>query len=79
YQCIQIESTKDLVCRTTSTNPAHSSIVIRTVIQDKNGVSIRTEADTSAECGAFLEMMAQFQELNRKMRESMQTRNTSAR
>ncbi len=79
YQCIDIESTRAIVCRTKSPNPAHPSIVIRTLIQDSGGISMRTEADTAANCRVFLEMMSEFQELNRKMRESMQNGTQSGR
>jgi hypothetical protein len=79
YQCIHVESINAVVCRTTSANPAHSSIVIRTVVQDKNGVTLRTEADTAAKCGAFLEMMAQFQKLNRETIEDTQKRSQPGR
>ena len=72
YQCMQIESTKALVCRTRSASPAHPSIVVRTIVQDSTGISIRTEADTASNCRAFSEMMTQFQELNAKLRDTMQ-------
>src|SRR5690242_6341400 len=74
YQCMQVESTNALVCRTKPSNPAHPSIVIRTIVQDSRGISIRMEADTATDCRAFFNMMAQFQALNAKVRETMQSR-----
>jgi len=63
YQCIAIGKTGPVVCRTQPSNPAHPSIVIRTPVEDKGELFVRTEADTAANCPAFLNMMQQYNEL----------------
>ena len=78
YQCMQIESTAALVCRTIPGHPAHPSIVIRTIIQDGRGVSLKMESDTAASCESFLVMMKEYEALNEKVREEIQTRGGGA-
>jgi hypothetical protein len=74
YQCMQIESTAAMVCRTIPGGPAHPSIVIRTIIQDDRGVSLKMESDTAASCESFSAMMKEFEALNQKVREEIQKR-----
>jgi hypothetical protein len=74
YQCMQIESTAAMVCRTIPGQPAHPSIVIRTIVQDGGGVSLKMESDTAASCEAFSSMMKEFEALNQKVREEIQKR-----
>jgi hypothetical protein len=69
YECVGIDSTKQVVCRTTPSNPAHPSIVIRTIVQDSNGISIKLEGDTAGDCAEFLKMMDEYKALNDKVRE----------
>jgi hypothetical protein len=71
YECIAIDSTKQLVCRTKPENPAHPSIVIRTVVKGVDGVHLRTEADTAGDCSAFLKMMEQYKGLDGKIRNNL--------
>jgi hypothetical protein len=71
YECIAIEKSKQIVCRTTAANPAHPSIVIRSVTQDGAGVLLRTEADTAGRCDAFLRMMEDYKALDAQTREKM--------
>ena len=78
YQCMQIESTAALVCRTIPGHPAHPSIVIRTIVQDGRGVSLKTEADTAASCEPFLAMMKEYDALNEKVRDEIQKRGGGA-
>jgi hypothetical protein len=78
YQCMQIESTAALVCRTIPGHPAHPSIVIRTIIQDGGGVSLKMESDTAASCDSFLGMMKEFEALNETVREEIQKRSGGA-
>jgi hypothetical protein len=72
YECIAIDSTQQLVCRTKPENPAHPSIVIRTVVKEAAGISLRTEADTAGDCVAFQQMMDQFKGLTAKARDDIQ-------
>ena len=74
YQCMQVESTAAMVCRTIPGQPAHPSIVIRTIVQDGRGVSLKMESDTAASCEAFSGMMKEFEALNQKVREEIQKR-----
>jgi hypothetical protein len=74
YQCMQIESTAAMVCRTIPGHAAHPSIVIRTIIQDGRGVSLKMESDTAASCESFLGMMKEFEALNETVREEIQKR-----
>jgi hypothetical protein len=74
YQCMQIESTAALVCRTIPGHPAHPSIVVRTIVQDGRGVSLKMESDTAASCESFLAMMKEYEPLNEKVREEIQKR-----
>jgi hypothetical protein len=78
YQCMQIESTAAMVCRTIPGQPAHPSIVIRTIVQDGRGVSLKMESDTAASCEPFLAMMKEFEALNQKVREEIQKRGGGA-
>lgn len=74
YQCMQIESTAAMVCRTIPGHSAHPSIVIRTIVQDGRGVSLKMESDTAASCEPFLAMMKEFDALNERVREEIQKR-----
>ena len=74
YQCMQIESTAALVCRTIPGHPAHPSIVIRTIIQDGRGVSLKMESSTAASCESFLGMMKEYEALNEAVRAEIQKR-----
>ena len=74
YQCMQIESTAAMVCRTIPGHPAHPSIVVRTIVQDGNGVSLKMESDTAATCESFSGMMKEFEALNQRVREEIQKR-----
>jgi len=65
FQCLSIERTYQVVCRTRSTHYAHPSIVIRTVVQSGNGIQVRTETDTAADCGAFLKLMDEYNHLTK--------------
>jgi hypothetical protein len=65
YECVANERDRKLICRTRSANPAHPSIVVRTVTERDGQVFLVTEGDTAATCDAFLEMMRQFHELDR--------------
>ena len=67
YECISIKRTSQVICRTLPANPAHPSIIIRTVEEDNKNVSIRTEADTAGDCKAFLDMMEQYKGLDKKI------------
>lgn len=78
YQCMQIESTAALVCRTIPGHPAHPSIVIRTIIQDGGGVSLKMESNTAAGCESFSAMMKEYEALNEKVREEIQKRGGGA-
>lgn len=74
YQCMQIESTAAMVCRTIPGHPAHPSIVIRTIVQGGRGVSLKMESDTAASCESFLAMMKEYDALNERVREEIQKR-----
>ena len=78
YQCMQIESTAAMVCRTIPGQPAHPSIVVRTIVQDGQGVSLKMESATAASCEAFSGMMKEFEALNQKVREEIQKRGGGA-
>ena len=78
YQCMQIESTAAMVCRTIPGQPAHPSIVIRTIVQDGRGVSLKMESDTAASCEPFLAMIKEFDALNERVREEIQKRSSGA-
>ncbi len=78
YQCMQVESTAAMVCRTIPGHPAHPSIVIRTIVQDGRGISLKTESDTAASCESFSGMMKEFEALNAKVREEIQKRGGGA-
>jgi hypothetical protein len=78
YQCMQIETTAAMVCRTIPGQPAHPSIVIRTIVQDGRGISLKMESDTAASCEPFLAMMKEFDALNERVREEIQKRGGGA-
>lgn len=78
YQCMQIESTAALVCRTIPGHPAHPSIVVRTIVQDGRGVSLKMESDTAASCEAFSAMMKEYDALNEQVRAEIQKRGGGA-
>jgi len=65
FQCVSIEAVYQVVCRTRSSHYAHPSIVIRTVVQKGKAISVRTEADTAANCGAFLRLMDEYNQLTK--------------
>jgi hypothetical protein len=78
YQCMQIESTAAMVCRTIPGHPAHPSIVIRTIVQDGRGVSLKMESETAASCESFAGMMKEFEALNQIVRDEIQKRSSGA-
>ncbi|CAN7495267.1 hypothetical protein LJR016_003372 [Devosia sp. LjRoot16] len=65
FQCLSIERTYQVVCRTRTTHYAHPSIVIRTVFQSGNGIQVRTEADTAADCGSFVRLVDEYNQLTK--------------
>jgi hypothetical protein len=74
YQCMQVESTAAMVCRTIPGHPAHPSIVARTIVQDGRGVSLKMESATAASCDSFLDMMKEYDALNARVRDEIQRR-----
>jgi hypothetical protein len=74
YQCMQIESTAAMVCRTIPGHPAHPSIVIRTIVPDGRGISLKMESDTAGNCEAFSAMMKEYEALNEAVRAEIQKR-----
>ena len=74
YQCMQVESTAAMVCRTIPGHPAHPSIVARTIVQDGRGVSLKMESATAASCESFSGMMKEYEALNARVRGEIQRR-----
>lgn len=68
YECMANGRMSHVFCRTRPANPAHPSFVVRTVQVKDGQYVVVTEADTAAECGPFLEMMRQFNELTSNIR-----------
>jgi hypothetical protein len=67
-----------MVCRTIPGHPAHPSIVIRTIVQDGRGVSLKMESETAASCESFAGMMKEFEALNQIVRDEIQKRSSGA-
>ena len=71
YECISIKKSFQLVCRTTKANPAHPSIIIRTMKQDGKAISVQTVGDTAADCKSFLAMLGEYKRLDAQMSDRM--------
>jgi hypothetical protein len=69
YECITIDRLYQVVCRTKPANPAHPSIIIRTLEKESDGsIDMNTEADTAAACGPFFRMMDDFKNLTGRLK-----------
>jgi len=74
YECVAIDQIYQTICRTKPANPAHPSIVIRTLEKDQDGsINMNTEADTAAECGPFFRMMDDFKNLTTRLRKLLES------
>src|SRR5262249_19341327 len=67
YRCVTIDADRITACRTTPKNPAHPSIVIRTVVRQHGGWFVNTEAATAGSCAAFRAMLAEFDATTKAM------------
>jgi hypothetical protein len=52
--------------------------VIRTIVQDGRGVSLKMESETAASCESFAGMMKEFEALNQIVRDEIQKRSSGA-
>jgi hypothetical protein len=71
YECIAVSKSSDekVVCRTRAGHPAHPSIVVQVVSEENGAVYISLQADTAADCTAFLAMIDAFKKKNEALRQ----------
>ena len=69
YECLVDDAARATACRTTARNPAHPSVIVRTVARRAGGWFIDSEATTAASCEAFRAMLKEFRAVTAKMRE----------
>lgn len=72
YECLTLDATRTTACRTTPANPAHPSIIFRTVVRQHGGWFVHTKADTAASCEAFLGMLREFDAVTDQVRETLE-------
>jgi len=72
FECIEIRSDHMVVCRTLPSHYAHPTLFLRKVIKKDDGLYLKTSADTAADCGAFLKLMAELRAIDGKLREENQ-------
>jgi hypothetical protein len=72
YECLTLDAARTTACRTTPANPAHPSIILRTVVRQHGGWFVQTKAGTAASCEAFLAMLREFDAVTDQVRETLE-------